>query len=432
MDAKALYDEYMITSMVGSFEPIEVSAAEGCTVTGADGREYLDCFGGIAVVNAGHRRAEVLDAARRQMDALVHCCTYVYYHAPAGELCRLLAEITPGALQKSFLGNSGAEAIEGALRLAKQHTRRREVVALTHSFHGRTYATLSISGNWARKKGAGPYMPGVAFAPAPYPYRCPFDSPSEDECAARCAQQLEEALRFHTSGDVAAFVAEPVLGEGGILVPPDAYFPLVREILDERGILFVCDEVQSGFGRTGRMFAIEHSGVEPDILCMAKGIAGGFPLSAFITTAEIADAFTPGDHLSTFGGNPVSCAAAIANIGVLRGERLAENAAARGEQILGRLREAQEHCGLIGDVRGKGLMIGVELVGDRKAKTPAPDEARRVRRQAREAGVLVGVGGSYGNVVRIQPPLVLTADQADHACDVLLDALTHAAAKGTV
>jgi len=423
MDVRQLYDEYMITSMVAGFQPVVVERAAGCTCTGADGREYLDCFSGIAVVNAGHGHPRVLAAAKKQMDALVHCCTYVYYNPRAAELCRKLADVTPGALRKSFLANSGAEALEGAMRLAKQHTGRRELLALTHSFHGRTYATLSISGNWARKKGAGPYMPGVAFAPAPYPYRCPFDSPTDEECAARCAEHLETVLRYHTSGDVAAFIAEPILGEGGIIVPPESYFRLVKEILDDHGILFVCDEVQSGFGRSGSLFAIEQYGVEPDILCMAKGIADGFPLSAFITTDEIADAFTPGDHLSTFGGNPVSCAAALANIDVLLEEDLPANAAARGEQIMRRLREVQETCGLIGQVRGKGLMIGVELVTDRLAKTPAPEEARRVRALALEAGVLVGVGGSFGNVVRIQPPLVLTADQADHACDVLARAI---------
>ncbi len=430
MDAKRLYDEHMITSMVAGFEPVVVSSASGCTYTDVDGREYLDCFSGIAVTNAGHNHPKVIAAAKKQMDELVHCCTYVYYSPRAGEVCRALAEITPGKLNKSFLANSGAEALEGAMRLAKQHTKRKEIVALTHSFHGRSYATLSITGNWARKKGGGPYMPGVAFAPAPYPYRCCFGSATEDECGARCAEALEATIRYQTYGDVAAFVAEPVLGEGGIIVPPDNYFRLVKQVLDAHGILFICDEVQSGFGRTGRLFAIEHYGVEPDIMCMAKGIADGFPLSAFTATNQIAEAFTPGDHLSTFGGNPVSCAAALANIQVLKAEKLPQNAAARGEQIMRRLREAQQTCDLIGEVRGKGLMIGVELVSDRKAKTPAADQAKQVRKLARENGVLVGAGGTFGNVVRIQPPLVITPEQADKACDVIVDALGKAGKSG--
>ena len=270
-------------------------------------------------------------------------------------------------------------------------------------------------------------MPGVTFAPAPYFYRCPFGSRTEDECAARCAEQLESVIRHCTYGDVAAFIAEPVLGEGGIIVPATGYFRLVKEVLDAHDILFVCDEVQSGFGRTGRMFAIEHYGVEPDILCMAKGIAGGLPLSAFITSDAVAEAFTPGDHLSTFGGNPVSCAAALANVQVLQAEDLPGNAEARGEQIVTRLRAFQETCPLVGDVRGRGLMIGVELVADPRAKTPAAEQANEVRRLCLERGVLVGIGGTLGNVIRIQPPLTITPDQADHACDVLTDSLTQVA-----
>ncbi len=427
MDARQLYDEYMITSMVAGFQPVVVESASGCTLTGADGKDYLDCFAGIAVTNAGHGHPAVIAAAKEQMDKFVHCCTYVYYNPRAAELCKVLADITPGALQKSFLANSGAEAIEGAMRLAKQHTKRREVVALTHSFHGRSYATLSITGNSARKKGGGPYMPGVAFAPAPYCYRCPlgFDDPAK--CGRACAAAVDDAVRYHTSGDVAAFIAEPVMGEGGIIVPPADYFRLVKQILDERGILFLCDEVQSGFGRTGAMFAIEHYGVEPEIMCMAKGIADGFPLSAFITTAEIAEAFTPGDHLSTFGGNPVSCAAAMANVMVLAEEKLVANSAARGEQIMARMSKFAESCQVLGDVRGKGLMIGLELVIDRQGKAPAADMAKLVRKLALAAGVLLGVGGTFGNVVRIQPPLVITEAEADRACETLETAITEAA-----
>jgi len=427
MNVPDLYDRYMITSMVGGFEPVVVDHASGCTYTAADGKEYLDCVAGIAVANAGHGHPKGLAAARKQVEELVHCCTYVYYSPRAAEMCRALAEITPGRLTKSFLANSGAEALEGAMRLAKQHTKRRELIALTHSFHGRTYATLSITGNWARKKGGGPYMPGVAFAPAPYAYRCPFGSTTPEECAARSAEHLEAVIRHHTYGDVAGFIAEPVLGEGGIIVPPPDYFKLVKEVLDAHGILFLCDEVQSGFGRTGKLFAIEHYGVEPDIMCMAKGIADGFPLSAFITTDEIAGAFTPGDHLSTFGGSPVSCAAALANIEVMREEDLPAKAAATGERIMTRLRDFQQGCGLVGDVRGLGLMIGVELVSDRAAKTPAADAAKLVRKLARENGVLFGVGGTFGNVVRIQPPLVISDAEADRACDVLERAITDAA-----
>jgi 4-aminobutyrate aminotransferase len=418
METKKLYDEYLITTMVAGFEPVDVVSAKGTRVFGADGKEYLDCFSGISVVNAGHGHPKIIAAATEQIGKLVHCGTYVYYNEQAGLLAKRLAEITPGNLKKSFLCNSGAEAIEGALRLAKQFTGKHEVVALTQSFHGRTNATLSITGNRARKKRGGPYLSGVSFAPAPYFYRCPFGSKTDEECGARSAEYLRNVLRYETSGDVAAFVAEPVLGEGGIIVPPADYFRLVKEILQEEGILFIADEVQSGFGRTGRMFAIEHYGVPPDIMAMAKGIAGGFPLGAFIARPDVSEAFSPGDHLSTFGGNPVCCAAALANIDVLIEERLSENAEARGKQIMATLRVTKEKYPLIGDIRGKGLMIGVELVKD-AAKTPASQEALAARKLCRESGVLVGVGGTSGNVVRIQPPLCLTEAEAEQVTGTL-------------
>jgi 4-aminobutyrate aminotransferase-like enzyme len=293
------------------------------------------------------------------------------------------------------------------------------------SFHGRTVGTLSVSGNWKRKKKGGPYLPGVAFAAVPYPYRSPFGSDPET-CAVECAADLERVIELHTSGDVAAFIAEPVLGEGGIIVPPPRYFQLVKEILDRRGILFICDEVQTGFGRTGRMLAIERYGVVPDIVVTAKGIAAGFPLSAFTTRDEIARAFTPGDHLSTFGGNPVCCAAALANLAVHRRERLAEQAEEKGSRLLERLRGLAQKHSIIGEVRGLGLMIGIEMVSDRQKKTPAPDAAERIQDRMLEAGFLIGVGGTYGNVLRVQPPLVIS----DEALDCAVTALERAFSDG--
>jgi 4-aminobutyrate aminotransferase/(S)-3-amino-2-methylpropionate transaminase len=437
MTTKELYDQYMITSMVAGFEPIEVERAQGTTITGSDGKTYLDCFSGISVVNAGHNHPKVIAAAKEQMDKLVHCCTYVYYNPPAARLAKRLAEITPGKLQKTFFGNSGAEAIEGAMRLAKQFTGKKELIALTQSFHGRTAGTLSITGNYGRKKGSGPYLSGVAFAPAPHFYRCPFKTSTPDDCAAACAEAIEDVIRSQTSADVAAFIAESVLGEGGIIVPPDNYFKYAKAVCDKHGMLFICDEVQSGFGRCGKMFAIEHYGVEPDIMATAKGIADGFPLGAFTARPDVGDAFKPGDHLSTFGGNPVSCAAALANIEVMLDEKLPENAAARGAQMMKRLQVVAEKSSLIGDVRGKGLMIGVELVkpesasgrgvgAANKQKTPAVAETKEVRRLCREAGVLVGAGGTFANVIRLQPPLTLTAAEADRICDAVSDAVTKA------
>lgn len=417
------YQDYVATSFVAAIEPIAVGKAEGATVWDQDGREYIDCFAGIAVVNAGHRHPKVIAAAKAQMDQVVHAATYIYHVPVVAELGERLAEITPGRLQKTFFGNSGAEGIETAIRLAKAFTGKREVITLTHSFHGRTAGTLSITGNKARKTRGGPYLSGVAFAPAPYVYRNPFDADDPEEVAERCAAMVEWAIDYQTSGDVAAFIAEPVMGEGGILVPPASYFPRVKEILDRHGILFIADEVQSGYGRTGKMFAIEHFGIEPDIMVLAKGIADGFPLSATIARPEIADSLRPGEHLSTFGGNPVSCAAGLANIEVMQEERLPEESARKGEHAMRRLRAMAEQHPLIGDVRGLGLMIGVELVRDRATKEPASKEAAAIRRLAREAGVLIGVGGQGANVVRLQPPLVIEDAALDRVLDVVEEAL---------
>lgn len=418
------YRRYVTTSFVASIEPVVVHKAKGATIQDADGSEYLDCFAGISVVNAGHRHPRVLDAVREQLEHVLHAGTYIYHVPVVADLAEKLAKITPGNLTKTFFGNSGAEGIETAVRLAKAYTGRHEIISLTHSFHGRTAGTLSLTGNKARKTRGGPYLSGVAFAPAPYVYRNPFNTDDPEVVAERCAEMVEWAITYQSSGDVAAFIAEPVMGEGGILVPPASYFPRVKEILDHHGILFIADEVQSGFCRTGKMFAVEHFSVVPDIMVMAKGIADGFPLSATIARDEIADCLRPGEHLSTFGGNPVSCAAALANIAVLEEEQLPTEATRKGDRTMSRLQELAERHLLIGDVRGMGLMIGAELVTDRESKTPASKQAVEVRRLCREAGVLIGVGGQSGNVLRIQPPLVISDEQLDHAIYAIDRALT--------
>ncbi|HNR66099.1 MAG TPA: aspartate aminotransferase family protein, partial [Atribacterota bacterium] len=410
MDIKQKYDKYVNLYFINKMEDVVIDHAEGSTVYATDGKEYIDCFAGIAVNNAGHRNPKVIQAAKDQMDKLVHCCAYVYYSEPPAILAEKLAQITPGKLDKTFFSNSGAEAIEGALRVAKQFTGNYEIIALQCSFHGRTNATLSVTGNRKRKFKGGPFLPGIAFAPAPYCYRCPFELKRES-CNLKCARYLRDVIDFQTSGSVAAFIAEPVMGEGGIIVPPEDYFKEIKKVLDEFNILLITDEVQSGFGRTGKLFAIEHYGVEPDIMTMAKGIADGFPLGAFITRDEIASSFKPGDHLSTFGGNPVSCAAAIANIDFLVDEKIPEKALEKGNRFMQNVKDKlMKKYDLIGDVRGKGLMIGVELIKD-KEKTPASAEAGKVRNLCREKGLLIGVGGVLGNVLRIQPPLVIEERQ---------------------
>jgi 4-aminobutyrate aminotransferase / (S)-3-amino-2-methylpropionate transaminase / 5-aminovalerate transaminase len=419
------YKDYVMTGFVKSVAPIVIDKASGAVVTDINGREYLDCFAGISVVNAGHCNPQVIAAAKAQMDKLVHCSSYLYHVQPVADLAEKIAHIAPRGLTKTFFGNGGAEAIEGAMKLARLYSGKHEFISLYGSFHGRSWGALSVTGNYARKKKGGPYAAGVSFAPAPYVYRSLW--PDDPEAVGRhCAQAIDEIVRFATSNDVAAFIAEPVMGEGGIIVPPPNYFKEVKKVLDHYGILFIADEVQCGFARTGKMFAIEYYGVEPDILVTAKGIADGFPLSAFTTRPEIASAYKPGDHLSTFGGNPVSCAAALANIDFMEKENLAAKTVETGNYAMAKLRALQKEHSLIGDVRGLGLMIGVELIKDQK-KTPAPAEAEAVRDHCLQRGLLVGVGGVNGNVIRFQPPLIISKQQIDQAINIFAEVLEEVA-----
>lgn len=406
-------------------EPIVLVEGRGATVKDIGGKEYIDCYAGIAVVNAGHCHPKIVEAIKAQSEKLIHCCSYVYHNVPASDLAVKLAEITPKGLQKTFFGNSGAEANETALKLAKKFTKRHEIIALECSFHGRTIGTLSVTGQARRKRyDMGPYLSGVYFAPAPYCYRCPFGK-KYPGCDLLCARKLDDIVNYHSSDNVAAFIGEPVQGEGGIIVPPDEYYRVVKEELDARGILLIVDEVQSGYGRTGKMFAIEHSGIVPDIMTLGKAIAGGLPLSACMARADVGDAFEKGDHLSTFGGNPISCAAALANIEIFKEERLSEQSEEKGRFVMKRLGEMKERHRLIGDVRGKGLMIGVELVKDRKTKKPAIEEVSKVKTNARKRGVLLGSGGVKGNVIRLQPPLVISKDELTRALTILDEELAN-------
>lgn len=421
MDTMEKYKKYVNTAFVKAVEPVVVEKASGSKIIDVDGKIYTDLYAGIAVANAGHVNPEVAAAAKAQIDKVVHSCAYVYHSIPVADLAEKLAEVTPGSLQKTFFGNGGAEANEGAMRMAKQFTKRTEFIALQGSFHGRSLATLSITGNKDRKKGGGPYASGISFHPSAYCYRCPY-AMSYPACDMYCAKQLERTIQFDTAGDVAAFIAETMMGEGGIIIPPKEYYKEIKKVLDKYGILLFLDEVQCGYGRSGKLFAVEHYDVEPDIMTFAKGIADGFPLSAFIARPEIADSFKPGDHLSTFGGNPVSCAAGLANLNFMLREKIPEKALAKGEKVVGELKELQKKAPLIGDVRGSGLMIGIELVRD-KAKTPANEEAGKIRAAMRQKGFLIGVGGTYGNVLRFQPPLVISSEELSAAVAALAESL---------
>jgi 4-aminobutyrate aminotransferase/(S)-3-amino-2-methylpropionate transaminase len=409
------YKKYVITSCVQRIEPVVPASARGAVIKDMDGKEYIDCFAGISVVNAGHTNPKVVEAVKEQLDRFIHVCSSMYYVEPVAKLAEKLAQIVPKGLQKSFFSNSGSESIECGIKLARKFSRKHEIIALMRSFHGRTLGTLSVTGQATRRSGSmGPYLSSVAFAPTPYCYRCPLglEYPS---CGIQCAKMIEDVIRYATSNDVAAFIAEPLLGEGGIIVPPLEYFEEANKILHKYGILFIDDEVQTGFARTGKMFGIEHYNVIPDIMCMAKGIADGFPLSACTAREDIGNSFEPGDHLSTFGGSPVSCAAALANIDFILEEDLSSRSSKSGEYLLRRLEEMKQRHEIIGDVRGKGLMIGMELVKNIETKDPASTETVKVRDLCRQSGVLIGHGGSMGNVLRLQPPLTISQEQLDVA-----------------
>ena len=416
-------NKYLITSFLPKIQPIVVENAKGAKIFDVHGKEFIDFFAGYSIVNTGHCQEQIVEAAINQIRKLIHAGTYLYYVQPAIYLAEKLAEITDPRLIKTFFGNTGAEAVETALKLARKFTKKYEFISLMGSFHGRTFGALSITGQSIKKKyDLGPFMTGIAYAHPPYCYRCHFEK-EFPSCDYLCARSLENTIDYETGKGVAAFIAEPVMGEGGIIVPPPDYFRIVKKILDDYGILFIADEVQTGFGRTGKMFAIEDYKVIPDFITMAKGIAAGFPLSACITRSDIGVSFEPGDHFSSFGGNPVSSAAALANIKFLQDEKFSEKANEDGEYLLQRLNELKEKYPLIGDIRGKGLMIGIELVKDQKKKTPAKEETTKIRDYCRENGLLIGSGGVKGCVLRLQPPLVISKEEIDSTLEILENAM---------
>ena len=415
------FEEYVIPTWKSLNVPI--SRAKGCTVEDFDGNEYLDVFSGISVTNAGHRKEEVVEATKEQLDEFIHGCTYLHPHQPAADLAEKLEAVTPGDLKKSFFANSGTEAVEGAIKLARKYTGSKEVIALEMSFHGRTLGSLALTGNKAYKNDMAPTINDVAHVVPPYSYRCQLCDGGP--CSMDCAEDLERVIETHTSGDLAAVVVEPVMGEGGIIVPPGGWLERVQEITHNHDGLLIVDEIQTGYGRTGEMWAVNHFDVVPDIMPQAKGIANGLPLGAFTAREEVANAFESGDHLSTFGGNPVACAAALATIEQLE-NGIVENAGEQGEWLTSQLADLEAKYDVVGDTRGLGLMQGVELIdpdadGPRGvAPTPNADLAKRVGKHLRtEENIIMGVGGFHGNVMRFQPPLTISREDLKRSVEAL-------------
>jgi len=391
-------------------EPIELVKGEGEYVWDADGNRYLDAFGGVLTVSVGHANPDVNAAIIEQTKTLQHTSA-LYANGPQSDLAEKLAEITPGELKKSFFTSSGTEADDTAIMAAKLATGRSEIVVLRHSYSGRSATALSSVGH-ASWRPVASQVAGIVHARAPYCYRCPWKM-TPDNCGAACAEDVKDVIETTTTGEIAAFMAEPIMGVGGFIVPPDGYFERVEEITREHGGLFIADEVQTAWGRTGdKWFGIEHTSVKPDIITSAKGMGNGVPIGWTIATAEVADKF-PGLTFATFGGNPISMAAGLAVIKFIENNDLLTNTRVVGDYLRQRLEELKEKHAIIGDVRGRGLMQGIELVKDRETKEPAADAVLKVFEETKRRGVLIGKGGLYGNVIRTGMMLNSTKDNVD-------------------
>lgn len=394
-------------------DPPEFVRGEMQHLYDANGKKYLDMYAGVSVINCGHCNPYIVNRVVEQVKKLQHVCN-IYLTENFVNLAERLAEVTPGDLQKSFFCSTGTEANEGSLLLASIYTKSSEFIALQNSLHGRTKLTMSLTGIGMWRTDTNP-VGGINFAPNPYCYRCPLGK-KYPECDLECANRVEKMIQMQTSGKPAALIAEPIQGNAGIVVPPKKYFKRVKEILEKYGALFIADEVQTGFARTGKMFAIENFDVVPDIMSVAKALGNGQPISAFISTAKIADTYTrPG--ASTLGGNPVSSTAGLAVLDYIAEKNLMQNARERGEQLKNGLLTLQKKFPIIGDVRGIGLMIGAEFV--HPDKSPAFKELDEVLEVLKDRGFIIGKGGVGRNVMAFQPPLVITAQDVDDVLNAI-------------
>src|SRR5215470_12078022 len=411
-------------------DPLVIARAKDQYVWDADGKQYLDFFGGIVTVSVGHCNETVNAKLHKQMDTLQHVST-VFANEPQAALAKKIASITPeGKLTKSFFTNSGTEANETAIVAARCYTGSSEIIALRHSYHGRSALamTLTAHSNW--RLGGVP-QPGVVHAHNAYCYRCPFGLTYPD-CNIKCAQDVEDLIRTTTSGRIAGFIAEPIQGVGGFITPPREYFGIVAGIIRRYGGIFISDEVQTAWGRTGgKWFGIEQYGVTPDIITSAKGLGNGFPIGLTVAKPEVADAMK-GATISTFGGNPMAATAGKAVLDYIEEQNLRVNAAEVGAYLRERLLDLQEKHSIIGEVRGMGLLLGIELVEDRQSKAPATAATGRLMEAARENRIMLGKGGLYGNVLRISPPLNIAKRDVDEFAKLLDQSFTACQAPAAV
>ena len=405
--------------------PIYVAQAEDAWLEDVDGNRYIDFAGGIGCANAGHRQPAVVEAIRVQLDKYLHTCVQVTPYEGYIRLAERMNEVTPGKLpKKTLFVNSGAEAVENAVKIARAYTKRPAIIAFEDAFHGRTMMTLALtSKTHPYKAGFAPFPGEVYRIPFAYCYRCSYNL-KYPSCDLYCARHLEDTFkRVVANEEVAAVIAEPVLGEGGFVAPPPDYFKVLIDLCHKHGVLFIADEIQSGFGRTGALFASERYGIEPDLIVTAKSLGGGLPLAAVTGRAEIMDAPGPGGLGGTFAGNPLSCAAALATLDLFENTNLLTRANELGDRFQRRAREWQRGWSIVGDVRGLGGMQAIELVKSQETKAPAADETKKITQYCYEHGLITITAGSYSNVIRILVPLVASDAQIDEGLDILESAL---------
>ena len=408
--------------------PVFVKEARGALLTDVDGNIFIDFAGGIGAMNVGHTHPRVIEAVSEQVRNFTHTAFQAVPYEPYVELAEKLNTLAPGEFaKKTIFANSGSEAVENAVKIARAHTGREAVLAFGNGLHGRTLLTMTLTSKpGSFKEGFGPFAPEVYHVPAPYPYRCPKNELCFEGCKGSCFDLVREVLAGEVEAEnLAAVILEPVSGEGGFVPFPDFYLRQLRELCDEHGILLIADEIQTGFGRTGRMFAIEHSGVAPDLLTTSKSLAGGLPLSAVIGRAEVMDSVQPGGLGGTFGGNPVACAAALAVLEVFEEDNLLARASAIGERAADAMHKIQErYPGVIGDVRGRGPMAAMELVQDPESRTPDRERAARAADNALREGLMILTAGPHGNVIRTLMPLPITDDELEEGFSILAEAVT--------
>ncbi len=409
-----------------------VEKASGAVITDVEGREFLDFYAGVGVLNVGHCPEPVVKAVQKQAEQLLHSFFAIAMYEPYVELAEKMNSLMPGgSLKKTMFANSGAEAVENAVKIARHATKRTGIISFEGAFHGRTFMTMSLTSKVKPYKyGFGPFAPETYKVPSAYCYRCHYRT-THPGCGMHCLENFERFFTAEIDAEhIAAMIIEPVQGEGGFIVPPPEFLPGLKAICESKGILFIADEVQTGFGRTGKMFAIENWGVEPDIMTTAKSIAAGMPLSAITGKAEYMDAPDAGNIGGTYGGNPLACAAGLETIKFIEDNNLCARAAQIGSTTMKRLKALQERCTIVGDVRGIGAMIGIELVKDRQTKEPAKEITSKVVKYCLEQGVMLISAGIFSNVIRLLIPLVVTDEQLDRGLTVLEQSILRAAKEG--